>query len=239
MFGKNPVRKAEHELDGQQLWVQDVFGTLQGEGPFAGQSSVFIRLAGCNLRCHFCDTDFESSTWTPSLPELLERVTKEKEKVPRAQLIVLTGGEPMRQNIVPLCFALLRRGFTVQIETAGTLWPTDMANLMRRSKGRMVLVCSPKTPVIHPRVRAYCRVYKYICKAGDLSDKDGLPAMSTQMIGMPAILARPSAGAVVYVNPMDEVDPVLNKANLTAAADSAMWFGHRLGLQIHKIAMLP
>ena len=66
MFGTNPSRKQVLD-DGQELWVQEVFYTLQGEGPFSGQPALFIRLAGCNLRCFWCDTEFESSTWRPGL----------------------------------------------------------------------------------------------------------------------------------------------------------------------------
>ena len=60
MFGGNVARKQVLD-DGQQLWVQEVFYTLQGEGPWTGHPSIFVRLAGCNLKCFWCDTDFESS----------------------------------------------------------------------------------------------------------------------------------------------------------------------------------
>lgn len=53
MFGQNTPRRRE---SGGLLQVQDVFYTIQGEGPFAGRTAVFIRLTGCNLRCWFCDT---------------------------------------------------------------------------------------------------------------------------------------------------------------------------------------
>jgi len=65
MFGTNPLSKPI-ESDGLYLEVQDIFSTIQGEGPFAGKPAVFLRLAGCNLRCFFCDTDFESRRTTLS-----------------------------------------------------------------------------------------------------------------------------------------------------------------------------
>src|SRR4051812_2880501 len=106
MFGRNPVRKQE-QGDGGTLWVQAVFYTLQGEGPFSGHPSVFVRLGGCNLRCVWCDTDFESSSWRPRLDELLARI--EAVRPESCDLVVITGGEPFRQNIVPLVRHLLER----------------------------------------------------------------------------------------------------------------------------------
>ncbi len=127
MRGKNPIRGPE-KGDGSTLLVQHIFPTLQGEGPYAGVPAVFIRLGGCNLACAFCDTEFESFREI-RLGEIVERVLsfssdergQEAERGP-FKLIVLTGGEPLRQPIGPLCAALIEAGFTVQIETNGTLW---------------------------------------------------------------------------------------------------------------------
>ena len=119
MKGINTARPQELN-DGQSLWVQDVFYTLQGEGLFSGQPAIFVRLAGCNLRCCFCDTDFESSFWVPALYELLDKIAELRPKF--CNLIVLTGGEPFRQNIAPFTRHLLDLGLTVLIETNGTLW---------------------------------------------------------------------------------------------------------------------
>ena len=240
MFGKNPVRKTEYELDGQQLWVQEVFATIQGEGPFAGQSAVFVRIAGCSLRCFWCDTQFESSSWNPTLPELLDRIHQEHQKVPKATLIVITGGEPMRQNIVPLCRALLAENFRVQIETAGTVWPPQFdEKFFRAAHGRFTIVCSPKTPKLNSRIVARARYMKYIIRAGETDEQDGLPIMSTQLPGIEARLARPAKGVITYVQPMDEGNPIMNRANMTEAARVAMQFGYLLSLQTHKTVGLP
>ena len=136
MKGANPARGPVRD-GGASLWVQEVFATLQGEGPFAGEPAVFVRLAGCNLRCFWCDTEFESSSWHPSMEELVERI--ESTRAPHCDLVVLTGGEPLRQDVSLLIDALLGRGHRVQIETNGTLWvdlPEDE---------RLTVVCSPKT----------------------------------------------------------------------------------------------
>ena len=72
MFGKNKILKPENH-DGSSLDVQEIFATFQGEGPFVGYPSVFVRLGGCNLACDFCDTEFDSFA-RKSLDEILAEV---------------------------------------------------------------------------------------------------------------------------------------------------------------------
>src|SRR5262249_11147690 len=119
MRGQNPIR-APLQHDGQMLFVKEIFATIQGEGPLAGEQAVFVRLGGCNLACDFCDTDFEGFEEV-ELAKVVERVQRYADKNQR-DLIVITGGEPLRQNIVPLCEALFAKGFRVQVETNGTIW---------------------------------------------------------------------------------------------------------------------
>jgi organic radical activating enzyme len=228
MFGDNPIRNQE-DGDGLQLWVQDVFYTLQGEGPFAGEPSVFVRMGGCNLRCFWCDTDFESSTWRPSLDELIVRI--EELRPPSCDLVVLTGGEPMRQNIVPLIARLLRKGLRVQIETNGTLW------LDLPGDPRLTVVCSPKTPLLDPRLLPRIDAFKYVISADSIDPDDGLPAGSTQIRGRPSRLFRPVSGRPVYVTPCDEVGR--REDNWQAATSAALKHGYRLSLQIHKLVNIP
>jgi organic radical activating enzyme len=226
MRGANPIR-AQEKGDGQTLWVQEVFYTLQGEGPFTGQPAVFVRLAGCNLKCFFCDTDFESSDWRPSLTELLEQI--EAVRSPVCNLVVITGGEPFRQNILPLVQSLLQSGLRVQIETNGTLW-IDLP-----VSKNLHIVCSPKTTHLHPRLQARINSYKYVIAEGGVDPDDGLPSGCTQTPTADAYIARPLPGASVYVMPMDSFDPAQNQRNLEACLDSATRFGYTLTLQTHKL----
>jgi len=210
--------------------VQEVFATLQGEGPFAGEPAVFVRLAGCNLRCFWCDTEFESSSWHPSMEELVERI--ESTRAPHCDLVVLTGGEPLRQDVSLLIDALLGRGHRVQIETNGTLWvdlPEDE---------RLTVVCSPKTTRLDPQLEARVDAYKYIIASGEVDPDDGLPMASTQRRDRSQRLARPREGVPVWVQPRDDEDAIRNQANLEAAVLAALEHGHRLGLQLHKIVGL-
>ena len=96
------------------LLINEIFYSLQGEGFHTGTPAVFIRLSGCNLRCDFCDTDFTAFT-----PMTVEEIVAEVVKYP-AKTIILTGGEPSLQNILPLIDTLHQAGKKVHIETNGT-----------------------------------------------------------------------------------------------------------------------
>jgi organic radical activating enzyme len=247
MFGKNPIRKREAG-DGQTLWVQEVFYTIQGEGPFAGEPAVFVRLAGCNLACWFCDTDFETSTWKPTLTELKEKIRECTSPARhKPTLVVLTGGEPLRQNVVPLITDLLNDGYRVQAETSGTLWSAELQNLRSLTGawgaplGLFTVVCSPKTGKLAPGFQP--DYYKYIIRASDwISEEDGLPGSSTQNADERMRIARPAPHvhtSRVYVQPMDEGTPALNKRNLDLATEISMKHNYKLCVQLHKLAGLP
>jgi len=226
MLGNNPVRPQVVD-SGESLWVQEIFYTLQGEGPFSGHPAIFVRLAGCNLKCFWCDTDFESSDWKPALSELVTEI--EKMRPAHCKLIVLTGGEPFRQNIQPLVEALLEKGLKVQLETNGTLWvdlPEDPA---------LTIVCSPKSTFLHPSILPRITAYKYVLAEGDGDPEDGLPAFSTQQRKQLARIARPPDGSEVYVMPLDEADSSKNEANRRYCVDIAKTFGYKLTLQTHKL----
>lgn len=237
MRGENPLRPQDL-TDGQRLWVQEVFYTLQGEGPFAGQPAVFVRLAGCNLSCFWCDTEFESSTWRPDLTELIAAV--EKVRPPFCQLIVLTGGEPFRQNIAPLLEKMLSLSdqLVVQIETNGTLYVE-----LPESK-RIHIVCSPKTATLNQRLLPKINSYKYLIAAGQYDSADGLPIESTQRAGEITRIARPPAdfqdpSLGIFVMPIDAGCADASSANTQAAVKVALDFGYRLTLQTHKITGIP
>lgn len=226
MLGRNPVRPQQLN-DGQSLWIQSVFYTLQGEGPFIGKPAVFVRLAGCNLKCFWCDTDFESSTWHPSLDELLANI--EGKRPEHCQLIVITGGEPFRQNIAPLVGSLLLRGLTVQIETNGTLW-VDLPE-----SENLHIVCSPKSNFIHEKLLPRISSYKYVLDADSIHPSDGLPNRSTQKSDTEVQIARPPKESEIFIMPLDSGDSKRNEDNRRACVDIAMKHGYRMTLQSHKL----
>lgn len=118
--------------------VNEIFGpTIQGEGKNIGMPAVFLRLAGCNLRCVWCDTPYSwdktrgmiSQLW--GITPLVIRINSLAGI--NLRNLVVTGGEPMLQqpNLYKLTSRMIRLGWWVEIETAGTieLLHPDLANL--------------------------------------------------------------------------------------------------------------
>lgn len=117
------------------LVVSGVFGpTIQGEGPAAGRHAAFIRLMGCNLTCSWCDTPY---TWDGKNFDLKSEGTRMlwEDVIDRvletgARLVVITGGEPLLQQVYSGWRDLLRglkeAGLTVHIETNGTVVPSSV-----------------------------------------------------------------------------------------------------------------
>lgn len=219
--------------DDGKLDVHSIFDTIQGEGPYAGVPAIFIRLAGCNLICEFCDTDYTSERKWMSCWEITEDMKKTKE-YKSGQLVVITGGEPFRQrNLGTLVNALLGYEYRVQIETNGTLyqpgpWVTS------------TIVCSPKTPELNNKIVPLIDAYKYVLSADDIDPDDGLPCCS---LGSSTIenIARPprSFKGPIYLQPLDVQDEAENWRNVSACIQSCKRFGYTFCLQMHKIINLP
>lgn len=118
------------------LRINEIFHSIQGESTHAGERCVFVRLAGCHLRCTYCDTEYafrEGST--RSIDELVEEVCAID-----CPLVEITGGEPLLQaRVHGLISALCDRGRTVLIETSGAC---DIAPLDPRA----IAILDIKTP---------------------------------------------------------------------------------------------
>ena len=123
--------------------ICETFTSLQGEGILTGIPSFFIRTSGCNLRCSWCDTPYAS--WRPEIDR--RSVEDLVAEVGRSGVghVVITGGEPLLQReIGALTRALRSAGFHVTIETAGTVAPDFVCDL---------LSISPKTENSDPEGR--------------------------------------------------------------------------------------
>ena len=105
--------------------VNEIFYSLQGEGFLAGAPSVFIRLAGCPLRCRWCDTKY---AWdqTAGAHYSIEKVVQTVQQT-QSKFVVITGGEPMINSDLPeLAHALKASGKHITIETAGIAFISDL-----------------------------------------------------------------------------------------------------------------
>mgnify|MGYP003590376968 FL=1 len=102
----------------QTLRITEIFHSLQGEARTVGLPTVFVRLTGCPLRCHYCDTAYAfSGGELMSVAEILARVAAY-----RPRHVCVTGGEPLAQpNCLPLLAALCDAGYQVSLETSGAL----------------------------------------------------------------------------------------------------------------------
>ena len=208
--------------------------TIQGEGPFAGQPAVFVRLYGCNLKCKSCDTTYTSDLREVSVRSLVERILPLAQTLKKRRLVVITGGEPFRQPLKELLVKLVGEALRVQIETNGSLWDTDFPKWL---DGMVSIVVSPKLEV-RPEVWQYARYAKYVLKHGKVAAADGLP---TEVLGYKVAPDRPPAGWLgqIFVQPEDDQDPEQNALNQAAAVRSALTFGYTLSLQLHKQLGLP
>jgi 7-carboxy-7-deazaguanine synthase len=102
---------------GDLLPVMEAFYTLQGEGAFSGQAAYFIRLAGCDVGCHWCDVK-ESWDAATHPRKSVEEIVTEAAKYP-ARIAVITGGEPLMYDLTLLTQKLQENGFRTHIETSG------------------------------------------------------------------------------------------------------------------------
>ena len=112
-----------------KLIINEIFYSLQGEGARAGRPSIFIRLSKCNLRCSFCDTEYDSGEEMS-----LEEIHKDIEKF-GCKWIVWTGGEPTLQLTDEIVAFFKSKGYMQAIETNGT---------RKVPQGIDYITCSPK-----------------------------------------------------------------------------------------------
>jgi 7-carboxy-7-deazaguanine synthase len=122
------------------LPVSEIFYSLQGEGKLAGVPSLFVRFAGCPLRCPWCDTRYAwdaSAGQQKTIDELLAEISRSP-----SRYVVLTGGEPLiHSELMPLVTQLRRLEYHVTIETSGVAFQEVACDL---------LSLSPKLPSTLP-----------------------------------------------------------------------------------------
>ena len=96
----------------------ELYKSVQGESSFTGLPCIFVRFAGCNLRCAWCDSEY---TFTGGKPFTQDEVIAQIEALAPCRLVEFTGGEPMlhAKELLPLMDVLLEQGYTLMMETSG------------------------------------------------------------------------------------------------------------------------
>lgn len=195
----------------------ETFASVQGEGLRQGEPTLFVRLAGCNLRCGFCDT---KRAWRGGRERTVDAILDEVVRLQRdypTTWVCLTGGEPLAQNVRPLVLRLHGAGFRVQIETNGTFPPAPLADWH---------TVSPKPPdyAVHPGFRKKANEVKLVvCRGFDLDDIRTVRAA----VPLPVpIILQPQSNARWSID---------KAAGLLRDASRVGIEGLRLSVQLHKI----
>ena len=133
--------------------INEIFYTLQGEGYFAGCPAAFVRFSGCNLKCPFCDTKFDTYK-EMSAEEIIREIQNlihggnsgNKDNNGNEPIIVLTGGEPTLQADKQLIDALHKERYFITIETNGTNPIPEGIDWVTYSPKEQTAVAAPSSP---------------------------------------------------------------------------------------------
>jgi 7-carboxy-7-deazaguanine synthase len=202
------------------LRVTEVFASVQGEGLRQGEPTIFIRLAGCNLACAFCDTKrARRGGRRVRTADLVDEVLRVRSRAP-VRWVCLTGGEPLAQEVGPLVRALKRQGFSVQVETNGTFEPRPAADWY---------TISPKPPAyaVHPAFSRKAREVKLVVTRS-------LTRRTVEAVRE----AFPSAVPVLLQPQSNATWSMAKAARLLERSLRAGVVGLRLSVQLHKIYRL-
>ena len=142
--------------DDEQIQINDLFWTLQGEGHFSGRRALFIRLPFCNYHCPWCDTEFNSFK-KYSEQQLINFIEKEP-----SRFAVLTGGEPLIHKDLPKILELLKKKkFFIACETNGS-FPVPKEIDFVTTSPKKYSGSSFEEYYIHPQVQDRTNEWKYV-----------------------------------------------------------------------------
>jgi len=137
------------------LALSEIFYSIQGEGAWTGTPAVFVRMAGCNLACNFCDTDYSTKRFA-AVEDVVREVRSAGGDCP---MVVVTGGEPFAQARTQALIAALRAdGRRVHVESNGTVFadlPEDVwlcVSPKERVDPRMALRANEAKLIVDRRV---------------------------------------------------------------------------------------
>jgi organic radical activating enzyme len=123
-----------------EIPVMEAFSTLQGEGFHQGKAAFFIRLAGCDVGCVWCDV---KESWDVSEKQVrkIKAIVAEASKY-KGSIAVITGGEPLMYDLAPLTVALQLAGFQTNIETSGAFITKAISSGPKKMRKRFQKIAS-------------------------------------------------------------------------------------------------
>ena len=191
----------------QSLKINEIFYSIQGEGKHTGMPAVFVRLSGCSMRCPWCDTQYAHTQFTLLTPqEILQQVQPFG-----CKNVILTGGEPTEQNILPLLQTLKAAGYTIHIETNGYK-DTDVSLID-------FVTVSPKR-CVSPQMLAKADVIKLVV------------GQDTDLNDLQKYFAYQNAKTQIYLQPQSNLQENIDLCVKIIKQNPFL----RLSLQTHKMA---
>lgn len=216
------------------LPVSEMFASLQGEGTLMGVASFFVRLAGCNLNCSWCDTPYASRSNQPvtmlGADEIVEQIRKHHGN---GRHVVITGGEPMlhEKTLVPLTERLFDEHYHVTLETNATLPPgqvsCDLASLSPKLPGSQP---DQRATIIPEVLDAWCTSFK--CQLKFVVGSDDDVVLAQDVISR---LAQPPSPENIFLMPnaaTAEHQRHVSSWLATVCQRTGMRYGHRLQLTL-------
>jgi 7-carboxy-7-deazaguanine synthase len=222
------------------MHIIEIYKSLQGESSYAGLPCAFVRLAGCNLRCDWCDSEY---TFSGGTRMSVEEVAREVHRLsPHGGLVEITGGEPMLQEreVVPLMQSLYVAGYNVLLETSGerplASVPPEVIKIVDvkcpdSGEGDTFAMENLHALRPHDEVKFVIASRRDYIFARDFTRSHGLAAKVASVIFSPAFRKGASGArdaSHCLVDPQDLAEWML--------ADEV---NARLGLQIHKFIWEP
>lgn len=208
------------------LNVSEIVSSIQGEGKFTGYPTTFIRLAGCNLNCGYCDTKYANNHGKKkrmSIQTILSYLFKMGN-----QHVCITGGEPLLQaDVFPLIYELVERAYHVTIETNGAVAIED--DLYLRSFSYCMDIKCPSSGMSQKNIY---KNLEHLMPQDEV--KFVIEDINDYVFAKETIKKYPTRAHFIF-------SPVMSKNGASSAKDLAGWLLEdkipkaRLGIQIHKL----
>ncbi len=218
------------EKHNRKLPVVNIFYSIEGEGKRAGDPTVFIRFAGCNLRCKYCDTQYAFNLNSPEIfwmdiDEIVSEVMSYK-----CKNVTITGGEPLLYRIyitrMIKYMTHLKPDIEVNIETNGTIAPLDLLMDLEN----VFITADQKCPC-----SGYNEVVSYL---SDLREQDVLKfvvADEVDLAFVKKVLIEHEVKAKIFMHPVFGAD----LQRLAEFIKQNNYLNIRLGIQLHKVIWKP